>query len=58
MRLNDLVFSISDYVVKKTANYTNLRSESFSNLDDNYYATLRDYVDTLATGEVYCVVGY
>ena len=58
MRLNDLVFSISDYVVKKTANYINLRSESFSNLDDNYYATLRDYVDTLATGEVYCIVGY
>ncbi|MBP5445639.1 MAG: hypothetical protein J6Y28_05645 [Acholeplasmatales bacterium] len=58
MRLNDLDFSISDYVVKKTANYINLRNESFENLDDNYYNTLKDYVDTLATGEVYCVVGY
>ena len=58
MRLNDLDFSISDCVVKKTANYINLRSESFSNLDDNYYNTLRDYIDTLANGEVYCVVGY
>ena len=58
MRLNDLDFHVSDYVVKKTANYINLRSESFSNLDDNYYATLRDYIDTLAHGEVYCVVSY
>ena len=56
MRLNDLDFHVSDCVVKKTANYINLRSESFSNLDDNYYNTLKDYIDTLATGEVYCVV--
>lgn len=58
MRLNDLDFSISDYVVKKTANYINVRSESFSNLDDNYYNTLKDYIDTLSHGEVYCVVAY
>ena len=56
MRLNDLDFTISDYVVKKTANYINVRSESFSDLDDDYYNTFRDYIDTLAHGEVYCVV--
>jgi hypothetical protein len=58
MRLNDLDFSISDYVVKKTANYISVRSELFSNLDDNYYNTLKDYIDTLSHGEVYCVVSY
>ena len=58
MRLNDLDFSISDYVVKKTANYINVRSESFEDLDDDYYNTFKDYVDTLAHGEVYCVVAY
>ena len=58
MRLNDLDFSISDYVVKKTANYINVRNECFEDLDDDYYKTFKDYVDTLAHGEVYCVVGY
>ncbi|MBP5408150.1 MAG: hypothetical protein J6Y42_03325, partial [Bacilli bacterium] len=58
MRLNNLDFTISDYVVKKTANYINVRNESFSNLDDNYYNTLKDYIETLSRGEVYCVVNY
>ena len=58
MRLNDLDFQVSEYVVKKTQNYINVRNESFSNLDDNYYNTLKDYIETLSNGEVYCVVNY
>ena len=58
MRLNDLDFTISDFVVKKTANYINIRKECFENLDDDYYKTFKEYVDTLANGEVYCVLAY
>lgn len=58
MRINDLDFSISDYVVKKTANYINVRSDSIQELDEKYYNTFKDYVDTLAHGEVYCVLCY
>ena len=58
MRLNDLDFSISDFVVKKTANYINIRKECFENLDDDYYKTFKEYVDTLANGEVYCILAY
>lgn len=58
MRLDNLDFAISDYVVKKTANYINIRKESFEDLDEKYYNTFKEYVDTLAHGEVYCVVGF
>ena len=58
MRINDLDFSISDYVVKKTANYINVRNDSIQDLDDKYYNTFRDYINTLAHGEVYCILTY
>lgn len=58
MRLDNLDFTISDYVVKKTANYINVRSESFEDLDEKYYNTFKEYIDTLAHGEVYCVIGF
>ena len=58
MRLDNLDFTISDYVVKKTANYVNVRKESFEKLDEDYYKTFKEYVDTLARGEVYCVVAF